>query len=265
MGGIGKTTAARSIARRYDLRLYSVDSYTCAHAERLPKDARSLDEIWVNSTPEGLAAWFDDAARARFPLILEDLRRLPTDVPILAEGPQLLPPLVRPLLASPDRAVFVVGSHGLHRQLLEQRGSGLMKVVRDPDRAFENRLRRDRILAERLEHDARWAGFPVRKVSRVGDTEAAIESQFGPALRAWDAPGDRGDVAERRREDNDARLRQWRANADHFDDESGEVAFAYECARYGCVETVTLGLLDAEHRRATSRPLAGLQTDHFVA
>ncbi len=53
MGGVGKTTAARSIARRYDLRLYSVDSFTYAHAERLPKDARSLDEIWVNSTPKG--------------------------------------------------------------------------------------------------------------------------------------------------------------------------------------------------------------------
>ncbi len=78
MGGVGKTTAARSIARRYDLRLYSVDSFTYAHAERLPKDARSLDEVWVNSTPEGLAAWFDDAARSRFPLILGDRRTHPS-------------------------------------------------------------------------------------------------------------------------------------------------------------------------------------------
>ena len=126
---------------------------------------------------------------------------------------------------------------------------------RTPDRAFENRVRRDHILAERLEREVRQAGLPLCRVSRVEDTEAAIESQFGPVLRAWDALGDRGDVKARRREENDARLRQWRANANHFDDESGKVSFACECARCGRTETVTLGLLEVEHWRAASMPL----------
>lgn len=130
-----------------------------------------------------------------------------------------------------------------------------MGVVRDSGRALENRVRRDHILGEWLEDEARRTGLSLCTVSRVEDTEAAIELQFGPFLRAWDALGDRGDVAESRREENDARLLQWRANADHFDDDSGEVAFACECARDGCAETVTLGLPDAEHLRATSAPL----------
>ena len=92
MGGVGKTTAARSIARRYDLQLYSVDSYTHAHHARLPPEPeRSLDEIWVESTPEELARWFNEIARRRFPLILNDLRELSREVPVIAEGPQLLP------------------------------------------------------------------------------------------------------------------------------------------------------------------------------
>src|SRR5439155_12238382 len=46
MSGVGKTTAARAVARRYDLWLYSLDARTYAHAERLPADVRSPESLW---------------------------------------------------------------------------------------------------------------------------------------------------------------------------------------------------------------------------
>ena len=255
MGGVGKTTAARAIARRYDLRLYSVDSYTYEHAARLPPEPpRSLDEIWVDSSPEDLATWFNDQARVRFPLILDDLSRLPSDAPILAEGPQMLPELVQPLLRSPDRAVFVEAAHDLHRRLLLRRGSGLVKLVRDPGRALENRIRRDQILAEWLRRDLQGSPLGVMEVADLTEIESGVERRFAAALSEWDARGDRGDVAGRRRDENDARLRQWRANANRVGDASGEVAFACECSRYGCVETLTLGLAEADGLRVKSQP-----------
>jgi len=255
MGGAGKTTAARAIARKYDLHLYSVDSYTYAHGSGLPPGTRSLDEVWVHSTPEELAGWFNDVARRRFPQILEDLRQFPSDgAPILAEGPQLLPELVSPHVASPDRALFIAADHDLHRSLLVARGSGLVTLVSDGQRAFENRVVRDEILAEWMRQEVVKAGFTLVEVDRVEQTEPAVERHFLPTLSAWDSMGNRGDVAARRARENDARLRQWRAHAERMGDLSGEVAFACECARLACVETITLGLREAEERRSDGRP-----------
>ena len=87
-------------------------------------------------------------------------------------------------------------------------------------------------------------------VADISETEPAVEQHFATALAEWDARGDRGDVSARRRSENDARLAQWRLNADKYRDASGEIAFACECARYGCTETLTLGLKAAEQLRA---------------
>ncbi len=252
MGGAGKTTAARRLARRYDLRLYSVDSYTYAHAERLPSDTRSFDEIWLDSQPRELADWFEDVARARWPLVLDDLLALPTDAPVLAEGPQLLPELVATQLASKGNSAFVVAAPDLHRALVTSRGSGLATVVRDPAAALENRIERDRLLAERIRASASRVELEVIEIRAISDTEPATAEQFAGALSAWVELGDRGNVAARRREENDARLRQWRSNAERFGDTSGILAFACECSRQGCVELVPLGLVEAEARRGRS-------------
>jgi len=66
MSGVGKTTAARALARRHDLRLYSFDAHQFEHASRLPPETRTLDEIWVDTTPEELADWFEERCRERF-------------------------------------------------------------------------------------------------------------------------------------------------------------------------------------------------------
>jgi shikimate kinase len=36
MSGVGKTTAARALARRHDLRLYSFDAHQYEHTSRMP-------------------------------------------------------------------------------------------------------------------------------------------------------------------------------------------------------------------------------------
>jgi hypothetical protein len=255
MSGVGKTTAAREFAHRYDLRLYSFDAYTYEHARRLPEETRSLDEIWVDTTPEALADWFEEHARQRFPLALDDIRAGDDEAPVLAEGPQLLPELVAPLLTSAEQVLYVVAERQMQEPLVEARGSGVASRISNADRARLNRLARDEELVRRLRATASDRGLRLVEVAHVTATLPAIERHFEPSLGAW-MRTQHGDVGARRRNENDARLRQWRAHVDAVGIEpSGEVDLACECTTPGCLLPVRLGLLEAEAARRRGKGL----------
>lgn len=205
MSGVGKTTAARAFAHKHDLRLYSLDARTYEHEAKLPRETRTLDELWVDQSPEGLADWFEEHARRRFPLVLEDLARIEDEAPVIVDGPQLLPELV----ASLGPALFVVAAPELQRELVSARGSSLYARTSDPERAFANRLARDAILAERLR-----AATDVVEIQDVSDTASAVERAFMPELGEWIAQADHGDVAARIKDEEDARSRQAQAHRD---------------------------------------------------
>lgn len=203
MSGVGKTTAARAFAREHELWLYSLDARTYDHAAKMPGDSLTLDDRWVGSTPEELADWFEDHARARFALVVADLGAIPSDdAPILVEGPQLLPDLVS------GTTLFVVARPELQRELVIARGSDLYARTRDPERALANRLARDEILAARLRAHA-----AVVEVARVDETRHAVDMRFLPAIADWLARDDHGDGEARRRYDEEARDRQRKAHA----------------------------------------------------
>lgn len=250
MSGVGKTTAARALARRHDLRLYSFDAYNFAHAPRLPKERRTLDEIWVDMTPAELADWFEEKSRERFPLVLADLLAFEDHAPVIVDGPQLLPELVAPLAASPEHVLYVVASRSVQEPLVRARGSGVSSEVRDPERAHLNRLGRDEELVRRLRAATVEHVFAIVEVQDVTETLPTIARHFEPLLAEWiTAP--HGDVSSRRRDENDARLFQWRAYNDSLGVEpSGELDLACECDRPGCALTVTTGLPEAEAARA---------------
>ena len=241
MSGVGKTTAARAIARRYDIHLYSLDSRTYAHAEAIAAPAleQTVDELWLERTPEQMADDFEDEARQRFPIVLADVADFPADnAPVLVEGPQLLPDLVH------EPSLFVLARPSLQRALVEARGSFTFDRTRDPQRALANRLLRDELLAERIR-----ARAPVVEIASVHETEHAVERAFRSQLEAWLARGDRGDVTARRRGDNDRRFDQWRRYAEHEPGaRDGVLDFACECDRPACAETVRVRLGDSARR-----------------
>ncbi len=250
MSGVGKTTAARALARRHDLRLYSFDAHNFAHAPRLPQETRTLDEIWVEMTPDELADWFEEKSRERFPLVLEDLLALEDEAPVIVDGPQLLPELVAPLAASPGHVFYVIASRSMQEPLVRARGSGVSSKVRDPELARLNRLGRDEELVRRLRTSAAAHGFQVAGVQDVTQTLPTIERHFEPLLAEWIA-APHGDVSRRRRDENDARLYQWRAYNDAMGIEpSGELDLACECDTPGCLHRVSTGLPEAEAVRA---------------
>jgi hypothetical protein len=255
MSGVGKTTAARALARRHDLRLYSFDAHQFEHASRLLPETRTLDEIWVDMTPQELADWFEERSRERFELVLADLLAFDDEAPLLVDGPQALPELVAPHAASPSHVLYVVASREMQEPLVRARGSGVASRVRDPERAVANRLGRDEELVRRLRLGAEEHGFPVVEVEDVTETLGEIARHFEPLLAGWIA-APHGDVAARRRSENDARMRQWRYFIASIDAEpSGELDFACECDTPGCGLVVPLGLIGAETERAAGRSL----------
>jgi len=131
--GAGKSTIARRVAAQHGLHVYSTDDVMPDHASRmLPEDTPYLssfktmpmDERWVNRSPETMLETFHWFRGEGFGLIVEDLLRLPVDNGVIAEGFRLLPHLVKPLLAEPGHAIWLLPTPEFRRAAFDSRGSG---------------------------------------------------------------------------------------------------------------------------------------------
>jgi 2-phosphoglycerate kinase len=190
--GAGKSTIARRVAERHGLRLYATDDVMADHARRsTPDDAPSLaafaamdmDDRWLNRSPETMLETFHWFRGEGFHLIVEDLLRFPTRPGVVVEGFRLLPRLVKPLLAEPGRAVWLLPTPAFRRAAFESRGT-LWEIARktsDPERALANLLERDRLFTERLSEEARRLDLRAIAVD-IAITEDELAGQVTTAF-----------------------------------------------------------------------------------
>lgn len=191
----GKSTVARIIAGRHGLQVYHYDRHDRPQLEQLAQtipryraflDA-SLDECWVDPTPEDLLQRAWQAFRDRFPLVLEDLLALSREPMIVAEGFGLVPELVDPILCDRRQAVWLVPTEAFKQSSMARRGKPSFRdQVSDPDRATRNVFVRDMLLAGRIRTQAQARGLAVYEVdgSRPAEEMAVvIERHFEPFLR----------------------------------------------------------------------------------
>lgn len=159
--GGGKSTIARRIAARYGLRRYDTDEVMGDHARRsTPEDApflsefmaMDMDERWADRSPETMLETFHWFRGEGFGMIVEDLLRLPEGPGVVVEGFRLLPQLVKPLLAVPGQAVWLLPTPDFRRAAFGSRGSlwTIAGKTSAPERALRNLLERDRLFTERL-------------------------------------------------------------------------------------------------------------------
>ena len=201
----GKTSIAQAIAHRYGLQIYHYDRNEPSHIERLidagstyfqelvTKTAegrwvlRDVDAYWVLRSPEVMAQETIASWKARFPLVVEDLQAMPKEPMIIAEGPGLFPENVYPTLHTPRQAIWLVPTESFKRALVERRGKPSVRAqTRDPERATENLIGRDLLMARRVEEEALERGLTVCEVDGSRSLEemiALVERHFEPLLQ----------------------------------------------------------------------------------
>jgi hypothetical protein len=258
--GSGKTTIARVVTRRLDLRIYPVDGYTYAHSERAKHGdfplnraaaAMSPEERWSRS-PADLAEWFAAVAAERLELILADMRDLGPGPTIVAEGPQLLPDLVAPLMQTAGHGLWLLPTPDFGQQAVASRRARVL-----PPAAAQRRHDRDVLLTEMNRQQAKQHGLPTADVDETRSLADAIdlvtarlESLPGGLVRA-------GGGAQRQRirqAENAVVVRQllgWWADLGPAQmPDAPPFPFSCECETLGCEQTVTMSVTEYQRRSA---------------
>ncbi len=245
--GSGKTTIATRLARRHGLRWYNADTRTWAHRDRALQARNEAAQRWeqwrytMDPTVSSAELFAMSLHRERAPMVVDDVRALPTTPLTVAEGSTVSAALV----AAPGRSVWLLPTPELQEQRLQERDG----------RALELYV----LLSGEIEREAREHEAPILMLDgsqTIDETVAAVEVLFAAALAA--GPRARS-PAERRallREANLAVVAQIRAFyarpwADG-DAETVERSFLCECGDPACEENVviTVGTAAAEHTLA---------------
>lgn len=184
--GSGKTTMARLLAKRFRLAVYSADDAIGPHADRLSATSApllmrfrhmSMDERWLLRDPTTMYRTFPWFLGEGFDLVIQDLRALPHDSPILAEGFRLLPHLVRPHLSDRQHAIWLIPSSAFRRVAFTARHGREAFWLRtsDPPRALRNLLERDEMFAHVVTADAASHGLNTLVVDPARSVESTVE------------------------------------------------------------------------------------------
>jgi hypothetical protein len=197
----GKSTVARLLTSRYGLTAYHCDYQDArGHYERWiahrvrhdqPPFGATADQIWLDRTPAEMATSALTTFATQFGWALDDLRALTSQRPVIAEGWGLRPGLVAPLLAAPDRMVVMVPTEEFRQYQIRTlpRAARLGATVSDPDRAQQQRLARDRLMAADAVRTAREHGIRVIEVDGSRDAAAVADVVAGHFRRYLPIPG----------------------------------------------------------------------------
>ena len=189
----GKTSVARRLAAAHGLRVYHCDDAFEDHRRRADPDrhpgfCRIMDltgpELWRRSAEDQVAdllAFYADEHE----MILDDLRTLPADGPLLVEGTGLLPDRLAALGAGRHRVLFLISTGPFRRRLYPERGSWVREMLDetgDPAGTFARWIARDDALARLRAERAAALGLPVVQVDgsrTIEETAALIGRHFG--------------------------------------------------------------------------------------
>lgn len=191
----GKTTAAQSLAERYDIPVYSCDEHFEAHRqradpERHPRFVRLMErppeELWLGR-PEALAAELVGFYEDEWGMVLEDLED--RSGPLLVEGAGVLPGLVHAAIGDCRRAVWLVSTPQFRRRLYRGRGSWVGDFLgryTDPEAAWENWMSRDDLHGRTVAGEAERLGGRVMDIDgrrSASDVAEEIAAHFKLHLR----------------------------------------------------------------------------------
>jgi hypothetical protein len=196
----GKSSAANALALQSGLRPYHFDQWERAHFTRSRPDRQpnmaawtgmSMDERWVQRSPEEMAqqiiaAW----AEERFPMVVDDLLGMTGAGSIIAEGAGLFPERVAPLLSEPRAGIWLIATPDCIRHVRRVRGEGVSRLTSNPERAFDNLVARDVLIAEYVCRQAEALGLAVVgvEIETLAHVPELVAAHFRPRIErcgAW--------------------------------------------------------------------------------
>jgi len=178
----GKSTIARLLAATQGLTVYDFDRHEPEHvAHRMTNAAEypayasflalTMDQRWLLRPVEEMARQVIAMWTERFRLVVDDLFALPSNVGILAEGPGLFPHCVRPIIPGRYHAIWLIPTAPFCRKVRLQRDAGAFADTSNPERALDNLIARDILLAEYVREQAIGAGLTVLEVDGTRSIE----------------------------------------------------------------------------------------------
>ena len=197
----GKTTVAKGLAERHQWLPYHYDKYSISHHEQLAKDTAvylpfysnaSLDERWLDPTPDTLVANTLQTFTLCFPLVIDDLLALPKDRTIIAEGFGLLPEMLAPLLSSSFQAVWLVSTNDFKWASMARRGKpSFAAKTSDPAKAKMSLFSRDILLAAHIKQQVKECEYQIYEVDGmclIEEMTNLLDDYFAHHLTTADQP-----------------------------------------------------------------------------
>ncbi len=199
MGGSpcsGKSSMADLLGERFGWQVYHCDTAFNEHVRRARPDQHPWlcrvprlvwDEFWMRPLDVQLRNVIEGYAE-EFPMILDDLRLLPDDRPVLAEGTALLPELVAGCLTKTHQAIWVVPTPAFQREQYPKRGDWVQSILnqcRQPETALHNWMARDIATAEYVRREAEMRTLSILTVDgsrTIADNAQIVADYFGGAL-----------------------------------------------------------------------------------
>ncbi len=186
----GKSSVAKILAERLGWQNFCCDDHFDAHLERgqenpgsaLARTAEmSWDDIFMRPIKDQLRHMID-IHREEFAFVLEELRAMSTDTPIIAEGCVLMPELVTPLVSDSTSALWMVATETFLRKSYRQRGGWVDEVLAScsrPGAAFENWQTRDAAFAGYIAAEAKQSALTCLVVDGRQSIDALAQQIAG--------------------------------------------------------------------------------------
>jgi hypothetical protein len=174
------------------LQLYDTDAAIADHVRRSNPAvdplitafvAMSMDERWVQRSPQEMLATFPWFRGEGFDRIIEDVAALPSEPSVLVEGFRVLPRLVAPLLSQRQQAIWLIPTRAFRRAAFEARGTlqAIAARTSDPARGLANLLVRDALFTDEVARQAMELDLELIQVD-VGEPAESLIGRVADSL-----------------------------------------------------------------------------------
>ena len=181
----GKTTISNVLSANYGFTVYHCDEYWGQHIEKSnAQEHPNLNKITKASWKDILSMdveeylnWATGSFSEEFGMILEDLVKLSDDKPILVEGINLLPKLIKDEIVNIDHAIWLIADEAFYikHQMKRKEFFERIKECSNQELALQNYMNDDLAYGKYIFNDAKKHDLKVIEIVNGSDIKKNVE------------------------------------------------------------------------------------------